>query len=107
MSFELREARVSAGEAARYVECNDTDAFAAATSALLDDPSERAWRGRVGRDRLASTLSWDHSKLQLLASYAATMGAGAPQPSSAPVVGLPAQQDAVAADLSPAPREAA
>ncbi len=82
VSFELREARVSAGDAARYVKCNDTDAFAAATSALLDDPAERQWRGRVGQDRVAGALSWDHSKVQLLASYAAAMGAGSPEPSA-------------------------
>jgi glycosyltransferase involved in cell wall biosynthesis len=84
VSFELQEARVSAGDAARYVECNDTDAFAAAASALLDDPAERAWRGRLGRERLEGALSWDHSKVQLLASYAAATG-GAPEPSSASV----------------------
>ena len=69
-----REARVSAGDAARYVRCNDTDAFAAADSALLDDPAERERRGRIGRDRVAGALSWDHSKTQLLASYAAAWG---------------------------------
>jgi glycosyltransferase involved in cell wall biosynthesis len=79
VSFELREARVSAGDAARYVPCNDTDAFAAATSALLDDPAERERRGQIGRERVAGELSWDHSKVQLLASYAAAMGAAAPE----------------------------
>ena len=69
VSFDLREARVSAGEAARYVRCNDTDAFAAATSALLDDPAERERRGQIGRDRVAGALSWSHSKTQLLAAY--------------------------------------
>jgi glycosyltransferase involved in cell wall biosynthesis len=78
VSFELREARVSAGEAARYVPCNDTDAFAAATSALLDDPAERERRGRIGQARVAGELSWDHSKTHLLASYAAAMAIGSP-----------------------------
>ena len=84
VSFELREARVSAGEAARYVECNDTDAFAAAASALLDDPAERERRGHIGQERVAGSLSWDHSKVQLLASYAAAtaVGGGAPQPAA-------------------------
>jgi glycosyltransferase involved in cell wall biosynthesis len=71
VSFELREARISAGDAARYVKSNDTDAFAAAASALLDDPAEREWRGRIGRERVAGALSWEHSKMALLASYAA------------------------------------
>lgn len=81
VSFDLREARVSAGEAARYVKCNDTGAFAAAVSALLDDPAERRWRGRVGQDRVAGSLSWEHSKAQLIASYATAMG-NSPEPFS-------------------------
>ena len=79
VSFELQEARVSAGEAARYVPCNDTDAFAAAASALLDDPAERERRGRIGQERVAGALSWEHSKVQLLASYAAAMGGVSPR----------------------------
>jgi glycosyltransferase involved in cell wall biosynthesis len=74
VSFELQEARVSAGDAARYVPCNDTDAFAAATSELLDDPAERERRGRIGRERVAGELSWDNSKLALVASYEAALG---------------------------------
>jgi glycosyltransferase involved in cell wall biosynthesis len=96
VSFELREARVSAGDAARYVECNDTDAFAAATSALLDDPAEREWRGRIGQERVAGALSWEHSKVALLTSYAAAMG-DAPEP----MLDSPAAPAPVIADLGP------
>ena len=80
VSFDLREARVSAGDAARYVPCNDTDAFASAASELLDNSIERRRRGRIGQTRLAGALSWEHSKVQLLASYAAALGADAPRP---------------------------
>ena len=69
VSFDLREARVSAGDAARYAPCNDTAAFAAAASALLDDPTERARLGRIGQSRIAGSLSWEHSKTHLLAGY--------------------------------------
>ncbi len=98
MSFDLREARVSAGDAARYVECNDTDAFAAAASALLDDPAERERRGRIGQERVAGALSWEHSKVALLASYAAAMGE-APEPPGdfLPVQG-PVTADLITAD---------
>jgi glycosyltransferase involved in cell wall biosynthesis len=93
VSFDLREARVSAGEAARYVACNDTDAFAAAASALLDDPAEREERGRIGQLRVAGPLSWEQSKLQLLAGYAEALGRPRPleEPSlePAPVRQLP------------------
>jgi glycosyltransferase involved in cell wall biosynthesis len=80
VSFDLREARVSAGDAARYVACNDTDAFAAATSALLDAPGERKRRGRIGQERVAGALSWEHSKAQLIASYATALGGSPTQP---------------------------
>jgi glycosyltransferase involved in cell wall biosynthesis len=97
VSFDLCEARVSAGDAARYAECNDTGAFAAAVSDLLDDPVERRRRGRIGQVRIGGLLSWEHSKTQLLASYAAAMGR-APEPGS-PVVrpeDLPSRQDLAA-----------
>jgi glycosyltransferase involved in cell wall biosynthesis len=97
VSFDLCEARVSAGDAARYAECNDTRAFAAAVSDLLDDPVERRRRGRIGQVRIGGLLSWEHSKTQLLASYAVAMGR-APEPRS-PVVRpeyLPSRQDLVA-----------
>ena len=98
VSFDLCEARVSADDAARYVPCNDTDAFAEATSALLDDPAERQVRGRIGRQRVAGALSWDQSKVQLLASYAAAVADSArpeaPRSSSDSVVVLtPAQAE--------------
>ena len=73
VSFDLREARVSAGDAARYAPCNDTAAFAAAASALLDDPAERARLGRIGQSRIAGSLSWEHSKAHLLAGYERAM----------------------------------
>jgi glycosyltransferase involved in cell wall biosynthesis len=75
VSFDLSEARVSAGEAACYVPCDDTDAFAAAVSGLLDDPAARRRMGEAGRERIAGPLSWERSKTQLLASYAACEGA--------------------------------
>jgi glycosyltransferase involved in cell wall biosynthesis len=80
VSFELSEARVSAGNAGRYVPCNDTDAFAAATSALLDDPAERQQRGEIGRNRVAGALSWEHSKVHLLAAYEKALGGSPTQP---------------------------
>jgi glycosyltransferase involved in cell wall biosynthesis len=80
VSFELREARVSAADAARYVPCNDTGAFAAAISDLLDDPDERSRMGAIGRERVAGTLSWECSKAQLLKSYAAATGRDATLP---------------------------
>jgi glycosyltransferase involved in cell wall biosynthesis len=40
---------------------------------LLDDPAERERRGRLGRERVESSLSWDHSERELLAAYEAAL----------------------------------
>ncbi|MFI7701645.1 glycosyltransferase family 4 protein [Nonomuraea sp. NPDC049480] len=74
VSFELREARVSAGEAAVYAPANDESEFAKLIVRLLDDPDERRRMGEIGRERVAGPLSWEHSKAALLAAYEAAVG---------------------------------
>ncbi|MFB4272378.1 glycosyltransferase family 4 protein [Nonomuraea sp. GTA35] len=74
VSFELREARVSAGEAALYAPANDESEFAKLIVRLLDDPDERRRMGEIGRERVAGPLSWEHSKTALLAAYEAAVG---------------------------------
>jgi glycosyltransferase involved in cell wall biosynthesis len=69
VSFELREARVSAGDAAVYAPANDESAFAKLVSQLLDDPEERVRMGKLGQARVAGALSWDNSAKNLLAAY--------------------------------------
>ena len=69
VSFDLAEARVSAGEAALYATPNDEKEFAELVAALLEDPGRRAYMGEVGRARVEGELSWDHSKQQLIAAY--------------------------------------
>jgi glycosyltransferase involved in cell wall biosynthesis len=71
VSFDLREARVSAGEAAVYAPANDESEFAKLIANLLDDPAERARMGELGRERVAGPLSWANSRKALLAAYAA------------------------------------
>ncbi|WP_416973808.1 glycosyltransferase family 4 protein [Streptomyces sp. 4F14] len=71
VSFELREARVSAGEAAVYAPANDESAFAKLIVELLDDPERRTRMGEVGRERIGGPLSWRNSQTALLAAYAA------------------------------------
>jgi glycosyltransferase involved in cell wall biosynthesis len=65
----LKEARVSAGDAAVHALANDEPAFACAISGLLDDPDERARMGALGRRRVEESLSWDRSKERLLEAY--------------------------------------
>jgi glycosyltransferase involved in cell wall biosynthesis len=75
VSFELREARVSAGDAAVYAPANDEAEFARLTSRLLDDPSERERMGKLGKERVEGPLAWGNSQKALLAAYeAARMG---------------------------------
>jgi glycosyltransferase involved in cell wall biosynthesis len=69
VSFELREARVSAGDAAVYAQANDISEFAKLTAGLLDDPEGRARMGELGRARVAGELSWARSSESLLAAY--------------------------------------
>jgi glycosyltransferase involved in cell wall biosynthesis len=73
VSFELREARVSAGDAAVYAPANDELEFAKLVARLLDDPAERARMGKLGNERISGPLSWDNSRKALLAAYAAAL----------------------------------
>ncbi|MFJ8811668.1 glycosyltransferase family 4 protein [Amycolatopsis thermoflava] len=72
VSFDLREARVSAGGAAVYAPANDELEFAKLTARLMDDPAERKRMGELGAERVAGPLSWANSAKALLAAYAAT-----------------------------------
>jgi glycosyltransferase involved in cell wall biosynthesis len=73
VSFELREARVSAGEAAVYAPANDEQAFAKCIAQLLDDPGLRRRMGEIGRARISGPLSWARSREALLAAYEAAL----------------------------------
>src|SRR6478609_5885427 len=52
VAFDLKETRVSADNAATYVEPNDIAAYARAIAELLDDPDRRRAMGRDGRQRV-------------------------------------------------------
>ncbi|MCZ4097599.1 glycosyltransferase family 4 protein [Streptomyces sp. SID13666] len=71
ISFDLREARVSAGDAALYAPANDEAEFARLIALLLDDPEKRAQMGKIGQERISGQLSWRNSQASLLAAYAA------------------------------------
>ncbi|MEV5952199.1 glycosyltransferase family 4 protein [Streptomyces sp. NPDC051987] len=71
VSFDLKEARVSAGEAAVYAADDDESEFAALVAQLLDDPDRRARMGKIGQERVSGPLSWRNSQESLLAAYAA------------------------------------
>ena len=78
VSFDLVEARVSAGDSAVYVEPNDELAFAKAIDALLKDPKRRRQMGESGYRRVAQDLSWDVSRLALVEFYERLLGGDTP-----------------------------
>ena len=75
VSFDLAETRVSAGDAAVYVQANDELAFAKAIDALLEDPERRRQMGELGRRRVEQELSWDVSRRALVRLYEQLLGA--------------------------------
>ncbi|MDT3725760.1 glycosyltransferase family 4 protein [Streptomyces sp. DSM 41972] len=74
VSFDLKEARVSAGEAALYAKGDDEGEFAALIARLLDDPEQRTRMGKSGQERINGPLAWRNSQAALLAAYEAAVG---------------------------------
>jgi glycosyltransferase involved in cell wall biosynthesis len=63
VAFDLRETRVSAQDAARYVDPGDVEGYARAIVELLDHPEERQEMGRRGRERVEQQLAWEHQSV--------------------------------------------
>jgi glycosyltransferase involved in cell wall biosynthesis len=70
VSFDLKETRISAGEAALYVTPNDETEFARAIARLMDDPAKRSTMGAHGRTRVQDELNWNVTSQNLLKAYA-------------------------------------
>jgi glycosyltransferase involved in cell wall biosynthesis len=69
VSFELKEARYSAGESALYVKSNDAAAFADGILKLLADPVGSKEMAEFGMARVESALSWQKQMESLLRAY--------------------------------------
>ena len=69
VSFDLDETKFTADESAHIVSDNDPKEFGRAIIALLDDGSKRAKMGEIGRQRLESQFTWEHSKNELRRIY--------------------------------------
>jgi glycosyltransferase involved in cell wall biosynthesis len=69
VAFDLKETRVSADNAAVYVEPNDVAAYARAISELLDDPRRRRDMGQQGRQRVVDVLAWQHQAPLYVSAY--------------------------------------
>ena len=76
VAFDLRETRVSAGDAAVYVTPNDVHQYAGAIVALMDDEFRRSEMGKLGRARVEQELAWPHQRRAYLGVYRALAAAG-------------------------------
>jgi glycosyltransferase involved in cell wall biosynthesis len=74
VAFDLRETRVSAGEAAVYAKPNEVRGYANAIVELLDDEAVRTQLGKVGRARVESDLAWKHQEHAYLGVYQRVIG---------------------------------
>src|SRR5262249_43639015 len=69
VAFDLRETRVSAGEAAVYVQPGDLRGYAEEIVKLMDDEPRRVLAGKVGRTRIEQELAWGYQELAYLDVY--------------------------------------
>ena len=77
IAFDLRETRVSCGDAGVYVTPNDTYQYAQAIVALVDDEPKRAELGKLGRERVEQELAWSHQERAYLGVYERLLGGAA------------------------------
>jgi glycosyltransferase involved in cell wall biosynthesis len=77
VSFDLKETRFTARDAAVYVRPNDVGEFAAAIAMLMDDPALRARMGAFARARIEQELNWGVVSTNLVAAYQNLFDAGA------------------------------
>jgi glycosyltransferase involved in cell wall biosynthesis len=69
VSFDLKETRFSASDAAMYVEPNDETRFAEAIAELMDQPTLQERMGTYGRRRVAEELQWAKVGQNLVIAY--------------------------------------
>jgi glycosyltransferase involved in cell wall biosynthesis len=82
VSFDLKETRASAVDAAVYVSPNDERKFAEAIAELMDDPARRQRMGEYGRTRVANELGWHVTSRNLVKAYARLFPNAAASPES-------------------------
>jgi glycosyltransferase involved in cell wall biosynthesis len=85
VTFDLKETRYSAQDAALYVEPNDEGRFAAAIAQLMDDEGLRKRMGAFGRDRVERELQWSCVGKNLASAYRALSSATVAYNSESPV----------------------
>ena len=74
VAFDLKETRVSAGDAATYIESGDVAAYARAIVELLDDDDKREAMGKAGRVRIEEELGWPYQRDAYVGVYDTLVG---------------------------------
>jgi glycosyltransferase involved in cell wall biosynthesis len=74
VSFDLKETRFSARDAAIYVEPNNEAEFAEAIAQLMDQPELQNKMGTYGRHRVEEELQWAKVGKNLLSAYETLFG---------------------------------
>jgi glycosyltransferase involved in cell wall biosynthesis len=74
IAFDLKETRVSAADAASYIESGDVAAYAQAIVELLDDPDKCQAMGKKGRARIEQELGWPYQRDRYVGVYDALVG---------------------------------
>jgi glycosyltransferase involved in cell wall biosynthesis len=74
VTFDLKESKVSAAEAAVYAQPGKIADMAWKILQLLENEEQRQKMGQIGRSRIENELAWEHQKKHLLAAYAALRG---------------------------------
>jgi glycosyltransferase involved in cell wall biosynthesis len=74
VTYDLKETRYSAQDAALYIKPNNELEFAEGIARLMDRPDLRAQMGEYGRQRVYRDLKWDIVGQNLLRAYKALLG---------------------------------
>ncbi len=74
VAFDLKETRVSCGDAALYATPNSDADLADKILELVDNPTLRRELGQRGYDRVKTILAWNHSVSTLLSAYEFALG---------------------------------
>jgi glycosyltransferase involved in cell wall biosynthesis len=74
VTFDLKETRFSAGDAAIYVKPNNETQFAEAIAHLMDQPELQKEMGVYGRRRVEDELQWARVGKNLLTAYETLLG---------------------------------
>jgi glycosyltransferase involved in cell wall biosynthesis len=73
VAFDLKETRLSAGDAAIYVQPNKEAEFAETVAGLMEQPDLRNEMGAYGRRRVEEELQWNKVGRNLLSAYEALL----------------------------------